>query len=80
MEWLINQQDAPRRVICLNNLKKCWLLRPRLLKLRFSQIPKRQLPHNPKRQRGKNDVDFASLTRRDIKKQCLTLKRNFKRR
>jgi hypothetical protein len=30
------------------------------LKLRFSQ--------NPKRQRGKNDVDFASLTRRVMKK------------
>jgi hypothetical protein len=34
--------------------------RSRVLKLRFSQ--------NPKRQRGKNDDDFASLTRRVMKK------------
>jgi hypothetical protein len=46
------------------------------LKLRFSHNPKRQLSHNPKRQlshnpkrqRGKNDFDFASRTRRVMKK------------
>ncbi|MFG0265390.1 MAG: hypothetical protein ACF8AM_09605, partial [Rhodopirellula sp. JB055] len=63
-----------------------WIPCPRVLKLGFSQIPKRQLFHNPKRQlfhnpkrqRGKIDVDFASLTRRVMKNQCLTQKRNFK--